>query len=507
MLKNNVSLWGGQNKGFVVLAMELWNRYMYEILTGLIAAFATYMFVFTNKIPNWDDTQYLFAKGASLSSGRWGLDILAQVLPNISIPWLWGWCSILILIPIVCLILDMFQINNKLLRCILSGIIVTFPSEAGTMLYMFTSTSYAIAFACSVLAVYFFEKRTVTYWLIAIVLAVFSLSIYQAYIAITASFFILKMIQMLLREKTVMTVIRRGVAYLGFLVAVLAIYCGATYVILTISGTELNSWAIRATSTSNSVFHRIIRSWKLFVAMIVYREYGLVTGTYSWIAHICCMLCTAYAIAQCAIKKMNLLEILMLSVLGGILLPLSINAMVLLIGENGVHALTLYSFISVYLLVAVVVGCCSMTLAAKRVIVVSLSVIMMSNIYAANKAYFRQYMVYENTVAFYSSIVTQIQMTPGFDENCSVAIIGNIAQDSDYLSNFGEEPIYGLNGFKGYDISGEFIKHYLGIDFSYADADTIEEIRESADYVQMPSYPYFGYIQKIGDNIVVKIGE
>lgn len=507
MIKTDVSLWGGHEQGICIRIRNLWVNYQYEVITCLLCAFFAYMFAFTNKIPNWDDTQYLFGKGATLSSGRWGLDILAKVLPNISMPWLWGWVSVLILTGAICVLLDLFRIKNRVLRCVLAGVIITFPSEAGTMLYMFTSTSYAIAFACAVLAAALYCRNELWLKILAVLLSVFSLSIYQAYISITASFFILLLIQQLICGDKAVAVIRKGIGYLSFLIISLAVYCLATFCALRVAGTELNGWAVRATTTSGGIVHQAVRAWKLFMAMIVYRDYGLVTSGYSWIAHIVCLACTALVLLQRGFKGKGLLEIMLMGVMGGILLPLSVNALVLLIGENGVHALTLYSFIAVYLLVGIVWECVGFNTLCRRVSILALIIILLSNVYAANKAYFRQYMVYENTFAFYTSVVTQIQMTPGFDEDCTIAIIGNIDQDSSYLSNFGDEPIYGLNGFKGYVISDEFITHYLGVDFAYADAEQIEAIRKSAEFSQMPSYPFYGYIQKIGDSIVVKIGE
>lgn len=497
----------GKADGISYRLYQIWLKYRAELLTCFAVSFAAYMFVFTNKIPNWDDTQYLFLKGASLSSGRWGLDILSMILPNYSIPWLWGWTSVILLAVSVCVVLDTFQIRNKLLRCALAGAIIVFPSEIGTMLYMFTSTSYAIAFFCTVTAVRLFVRDGAMGKVVAVILTVFSVSIYQAYVAITASFFVLLMIQMIMKGKEIREVIMKGLKFLAFLVASLAIYCAITYLALMLCGDELNGWAVQATTTSGGILYRAVRSWKLFVAMIVYRDYGLVTSTYSWVAHLVCLGCTGITAFAMILKSRKPAAIALFALLGGVLFPLSINAIVLLIGENGVHALTLYSFISVYLFMAVVAERVHLNGAIRRVVACGLAVIVMSNIYAANKAYFKQYMVYENTVSFYQSVITQVQMTPGFDEDSVVAIIGNIKQDSAYLENFGDIPIYGLNGFKGHVISDEFIQHYLGVDFTYASGDEIEQIRESLAFQEMPSYPYYGYVQEIGNYIVVKLGE
>lgn len=498
---------GEINQTFYQSAETLIKKYRMEIVSCLCSAFAAYMFVFSNKIPNWDDTHYLFAKGASLSSGRWGLVILGKILPNISIPWVWGWFSVLILIVSICIVLDLCQIKNKAIRCILAGLIMTFPSEAGTMLYMFTSSSYAISFLCSILSVILVQEKSIWKKIMAVAMLVFALGIYQAYISVAASLLVLLLIKMMLQEKSTYDVFRTGIGYLLFLAVSLIVYCVITYISLMISGEELNGWAVRATTTSGGMLHRIIRSWKLFVAMILFRDYGLITGDYSWICHILCVCCTAIAVLQFLFQKRNISDIALLFVLGIGFLPLSINALPILIGENGVHALTLYSFISVYLLIGIIWENIGFRQGSRKIVYGAFVVILLSNIYSANRAYFRQYMVYENTVAFYTSIVTQIQMTPGYDEDSVVAIIGDIDEDSRYLQGFGEETIYGINGFKSGGVGGMFIRHYLGVDLEYANEQQIEEIKETNEFDQMPCYPYYGFIQEIGNCIVVKIGD
>lgn len=280
--------------------------------------------------------------------------------------------------------------------------------------------------------------------------------------------------------------------------------------LLNMCDSTLNGWAVRATTDTNSILYRTMRSWKLFVAMFLFRTYGLVTTTPSWIAHIICA-----AIAVCTAiyhvgRKKKFCNLLLLLVLIVILLPLSINCLVMLLGENGVHALTLFSFISVYILAIIIleeIPIENLRNICENVITFGLMIIIASNIYAANKAYLKQYLVYENTFAFYETIITQIQMTEGFDEESKIAIIGNISEDSRYLDEFGEDTIYGLCGFKGEAISDDFITYYLGVDLNYATTEEKQQLLKDRRVKEMNAYPYYGYVQKIDEYIVVKIGD
>ena len=492
-------------------ALSCIKYYKVPIVSASFTALMAYMFVFTNKIINWDELRYLFGKGVTITSGRWGLEVLEYVLPNYSMPWLWGIVSCILLIVAICIIIDIFKIENKILQGVLAAIIISFPSEIGTFIYMFTSTSYAIAFLLSVLAVRLYLKPGMIGKITGVLCAVFSMGIYQAYIALTVSFFVLLLLKDLLNsEKDWMTVIKDGIKYVIYLLIIGCLYYGITTVVLTITDSELNGWAVRATSDSSGIVNRIIRSWKMFVAMVLLREYGLETTGLSCVAHIVFLAATGLTSIFVMIKKKNIFNLLLFGVLSVVALPLSITSIVGLIGEDGVHGLTLYSFISVYIFAAIVIEIIK-TEKIKNIlkdsVYILFCIIIASNVFVANKSYLKQYLVYENTFSFYQSIITQIQLTPGFDEKSKLAVIGNIEKDSSYLENFGDDSIYGLCGFKAEAISGEFITYYLGFDIPVATEKEKTELINNDVVKNMPAYPYYGYIQKIDDYIVVKIGD
>ena len=87
-----------------------------------------------------------------------------------------------------------------------------------------------------------------------------------------------------------------------------------------------------------------------------------------------------------------------------------------------------------------------------------------------------------------------------------MVVIGNAEQDSSYLENFGEDKIYGLCGFRGESISDEFITYYLGFDIPFATTEEKATLVKEEYIENMPVYPYNGYVQKVDDYIVVKLG-
>ena len=486
------------------------TEYKAPILTSWIVSFLAYTFMFTNKIPNWDDMQFLFGKGYTLTSGRWGLDLMSFVLPDYSIPWFNGILTIFLLTISVCFLLRLFRINTPILQCATAGIILVFPSEIGTLFYMFTSPSYAVAFLSAVLSVYFFLGETIRSKIISFALGCLSLSIYQAYASVMVSLFVLLVIQNLMEgRESIKVVLISGIKYILFLCFIAGFYWGILQILLRLNGLGLNAWALRATGTDSALADRVLHAWKAVLSILLLKSYGIETTEASQIVHLIISLSAGILSINLFIKRKDWSRLLLFLFLATVILPISINCTTVLIGDEGVHALTFYGFVSIYLLIILIIEIYPERRAAgiaKDLYVIASAVIIISNIYTANKAYLKQYLSFENAVSFYQSILSRIQETPGFDENCQLVILGSFEEDSRYLEFFGQDVIYGTNGFKGEAISDEFFRYYLGSDIPFADEATKKRISEMSVVKQMKPYPYYGYVQKIENYIVVKIG-
>ena len=105
------------------------KKYQISFLSSIFFGLISYMYMFTNKFPNGDDVRFLFSKGGTVSHGRWGLELVSIILPDVSMPWLWGIISIFILSFSAYLIIKIYCIENKYFQIFLSAIIMTFPSN------------------------------------------------------------------------------------------------------------------------------------------------------------------------------------------------------------------------------------------------------------------------------------------------------------------------------------------------------------------------------------------
>ncbi|MDO5413447.1 MAG: glucosyltransferase domain-containing protein [bacterium] len=491
----------------------LWLRGLYlenrvPFLAALLTGFAAHMFMFTNKLVNHDEIEALFYKGATVTSGRWGLELSKLLLPNWSMPWIYGLLTLLLISVSVCIMLGILEIRSRLPQILLAAVVVSFPSLTGTYCFMFTSAAYGLAFLLAVLCVWLYQKGGAVNAAFATVSLVLCLSIYQAYIAITASLFVLLMIKGCLEaEKSVWQIVLYGLKALAVMVAALAVYFAVTLLVFRFTGAEFNSYVMENVNDKASLLGKVRMAYENFRDIFTFRNYSLISSEGARYAHIVLLgvILVGLVLAAGGSRPLNwvLLTVLVL------LLPLSINCMYLLMSPQSIHTLVLYSFVCLYFLGALILEKLAPRpgLLVKDIMALLMCIIIASNVYFANMTYLKMHLQYENANAFYVSLIAQIKETEGFDENSRLAIIGR--QDN-LLYPFPELGTDGLLG-PSQDLVNiysreNFFRRYLGFDVPFAGQEELDALSRTAEFEQMAEYPYNGSVKKIGDYIVVKLG-
>ncbi len=488
------------------------KKYMAPLLTSAVVGLLTYMFAFTNKLLNNDEITSLFSKGTTLSSGRWGLELLSCILPDQSMPWLYGVLTLLIMSVATCVILNIFDIQNRALQMVLAGLIITFPALIGTFAYMFTGACYAIAFLLACLSVYFLQKNQRKYWIIAVALLILSLSIYQAYIAIASSLLLLILIRRTLAQENLKEIFKSAGKYILFLGLSLILYYASMHIVLMICGISLNSYAAENTGFPlYSVFKNIGLAYRDFFWFFGTGYKGVIPLLVSRIVHIFVLLWVITEVALFLRKKTVVLKITLILLLS--LLPLSINCMYVFSSPDASHTLVLYGFIAIYILSVILIennDHQTETLLQKigvNLSALALASIVLFNTYIGNQAYLLMHLNNENAVAFYTALVTQIRELPEYTEEKRLGFIGEYEAPAFFEENF--DNIKQLAGVSGFEMTGyardQFLLYYLGVDVRWSSQAEKEEIRQSQEFQQMPEYPSKGSIKAFGDLIVIKL--
>ena len=482
--------------------MKRFQRDRLPFFSALGFGLAAYGFCMLNKIPVGDDLVGLFSKGATTVSGRYGLELLRLVMPDASMPWIYGLMSILMLSAAVCMIVRLFEIKSPSLQILLAGVFICFPAQAGTMLYMFTAAPYALALLLTVTGVWVFASGKRGRWITAPLLIGFSCSIYQGYFSIAASFCVIRMIVLLCRsEKTALEVFREGVKMLAMLLASLALYGLALLGAAKLLGFPLLGEVINEKQSFPLRFLVVYSSW---AKTLLQGRFGYVPNAVSRVMHFVLLLVIAAAmLAQ--LREKGKVSSLLLACLCLFLYPLSCYCLYLLADNSYIHSLSLYSFASLYVLCAALLDGweAPTALHLRRIVSTALALILCGNIYYANALYLRYYLRFEELKSFYTVLLTRVMDTPGYSEGDRLAIVGGVpALTYDIDQHFTAAPLSLPSLELGSTVYAEYIvKEYLGCDIPFATEE--EKVQLKTD--DMPVYPYDGSVQKKDDLIVVKL--
>lgn len=494
------------------------KAYAAPILSVFFFGFLAHMFAFTNKIVNHDDVSALFTKGGSVVMGRWGLEIAEKFLPNYSMPWIYGVLSLALMAAAVCLILDLFQIRNPLLQVLTAGAIIVFPSMTGVFPYMFMSSTYTGCYFFSVLAVWLICRYPKLGLVPAIGCQIFSLSLYQAHISVAAGLLVLVLVQQLLKEDAVLSVIRRGIFFVVFLILSLGSYYLATQLILKWYGIGFNGYTSGSLSFSfANIPQDIVDAYQTFFRYFFQSYLGLIPTAASRLFHGLLLLAIGVLLAVWVLsqKKLHPGRLAMLAAML-LILPLAMNCMHIFATVESIHTLVAFGVSTVYVVAAVVCEAVFPLEDRKRIrqitlnlVTVVLLVVIAVNVFVANQCYLNLHLRYENAYAFYTSLIGQVRSLPEFTEERQLAVVGYYHQSAFYEEKFSvTSNITGTYGFLPDSYSAhEFMEYYIGFPMNFASSEEIAAIQATDAFRQMPCYPYYGSIAVIDDTIIVKLSE
>ena len=484
--------------GFAAAFLKRWRGYKLPFIATLLFGLAAHAFAMTNKLPFDDEAIYLFGKGTTTESGRYGLELLRLIMPDYSMPWIYGLISLLLISAAVCIIIKLFDIKSRVLQVLLGALFITFPAETGTLGYMFTAAPYALALFLSAAAVYSYSSRTRGGLVAALVMLAFSCSIYQGYFSFAASLCVLLMISRLISGEDAKAVLISGLRMLTMLIAALLLY-GA--VILFFS--KLLDYPVLSgvVNSSQSIPMRIAVAYSAYIKTILCGYFGYVRGTASRLAHIALLIVMAVLIVRGEVKRHDIRHSLLLA-LCLFLFPLSCYCLY-------IHALALYSFASLYILAAIIIDRAEpgWKLRPDAVAAAAMAVVIVCNTYFANEFSLYSYLMKENVTSFYTSLLTQVYETPGFAEGTELALIGEppefpVERNACYTRD--EFTLLG-NPVDSSAIAPFIIRYYIGSDIPLADDDNVAALKDTAEFAEMPVYPYYGSVRMIDGTVVVRL--
>lgn len=489
------------------------REWAFPFLSALAAGLLAHMFVMTKLLPNHDGLLYFIGKGGTVDSGRWGLELLRLVFPDLPLPWLYGALSLLLMAAAICLILQLFDIKSRLKQAILAALIISFPSQTAIFCYMFTSTCYAISFLLAVLAVRSARSGGKGN-LAAVLLLLLSMGIYQAYLMLAASLLILLLVKDLLSpagEDQAVRSLKTGLRYLLLLLLCLGLYAVSVPVSLRVTGATMNYYSDSQLHSIPSLSEGLKTAYRMFLFNLTSRYHMLVVSKFSSLLHLGCLLLAALGLICSQIKARCLKNTLVLA-LCLLLFPLSLCCIYMAVSLNSVHAIVLYGYVSLYILFFLAVEHLPRPVlhTSRDLTLVMLTLVVGINITFANRTFLKLDLQYENAYSLSTVLLAQIRSLPGYTADMKLAIYDY----SDQYRGLGKEfsvpnqdwDLIGVNTGPLSTAAAEenFLRYILGAEMKTADNAELDAILQDNRTAEMPCYPSEGSIQIINDVVLVK---
>lgn len=510
------------------IPVRMWLCFISSIVCGLL----THLYMLTHKLPNWDDINCFASWGQGRNVGRWFLQYVNPLGGRWSVPAVHGVLAIICLSLTACVIMEILELKRNSSVILISLVMITFPSVAGTMYFMFMVHTYALAVLFMCLSVYLMRRFKYGY-LFSIVLIVVSLANYQACVSFSIGLMLMSMLADLLRgKKNSKETLKTGFKY----AAVLLISVGLYMILCRIYYPHISEETYGGVGQMGQISilempHLIGRCYKRFLEYFLYKPAGYVSPVMQAANILVCTGIGGLFLYHVIARKLyqDLLKGILLVLTAG-LIPFAL-AFIYFMAPDAPHSILMtYAYVLVYVMAVMLTETVlehwqekeSVSLNVRRVqkaVVLVISLAILTEAYTGylitNEAYFRSSIAYERTVAFFNRILTNVEQQEGFAYGDKVALLGEFYYVDNpspiELNSLGDDKFREMSGValeNGLITSGvrdNFIRMYLGFALSPVTDAEKEQIMKTAAFQAMPSYPTAGSIKKIENIWVVKL--
>lgn len=519
--------------------LAVWNKKIPKhtricLLTGLIAGWVTHFYMLTHKLVNWDDANNMSAYGSGDYLGRWFLKYIHPLGGIHSIPAVHGVLFILLIAVSACLILEIAGIQSTTGAVLVPIVLMTFPSMASTMTFMFMAHTSGMGILMVCLAVYLLRKYQ--YGAIPCgVLLVCVLGTYQSYISFAITLMLMGMINDLIHnEKDFKEVFKEGILCVVVLGVSVAFYMWLSHVIYpNLDNETYGGVGNMGQIALVQVPVLIARCYKRFLEFFLWKPFAFMTGT-KQAANIGVSVLAVVLFITIVIKKKlykNVLNFVLLLVVCGFV-PLAAAFIYFMAPEVDYSMLMLYSYALVYVLVLALLEYCLkewgsallMDKAKKYVCylltAVTIATVLLScytDYLLTNKAYLRTDLATQRVASYFNRVIGFAEATEGFAAGDELTILGEFyykdnpsSVEIDVLDAEDLRTLDGValeNGLITSGVRDNFIKLFVGYETASLSDGEKKEIMETDAYKEMSVYPSQGSVEKIHGVWVVKMCE
>lgn len=499
------------------LNQRISKKFKVAFVAAFVMGIIAHVYMFTNKLPNYDDLRTLDGFGATFKLGRWFLWFMGAIAWHLdfvfSLPWMNGLITLLFVALSAGFMAELLKIKSNIGNVLLGAALIVFPNWTSSFFFMFTVPYYAVAVFMMVLGVYLCVNYK---WggICSIVLMACSMGIYQAYLPFAATLYVVLLLMRLFDEEEVVQVIKSAVYWFINIIFGVVLYFIITKLSLLITGQELTQ-----TKGIDTMGQFDVARFSEIMRMIFRNITGVFCGndleiSYNYVTklmYLLLFLCSIYGIIRLLIREFKKKEYLKCAVVFILLFAfeVAINGIYIMCAE-GIYSLMYYSYVFLMLLPLCMLehsakwepnklSCCMEFMTA-----FGLMIGIAGYCHFANAEYLSMELSYEQAKSYCTTLITQIKNVEGYSDELPIAFVGHDIGDKTLYEN----DVMDVFLFSGRDVtlveaySREYLlRYYCGFDPEYVSKDTID-----ADKIaRMPLYPDAGAIQVIDGVVVIRL--
>ncbi|MCM1182322.1 MAG: glucosyltransferase domain-containing protein [Roseburia sp.] len=500
-----------------VLSRRISKEFKAAFIATLVIGMIAHIYMFTNKLPNYDDLRTLDGFGATFKLGRWFLWFVGAIAWHFdfvfSLPWMNGLITLVFVALSAGVMAELLRIKSNTGNVLLGAALIVFPSWTSSFFFMFTAPYYAVAVFMAVLGVYLCVNYK---WggICFIVLMACSMGIYQAYLPFAATLCVVILLMKLFDGEKAVQVIKSAVWYLINIILSVVLYLIITKLSLLITGQELTQ-----TKGINTMGQFDVAR----ISEIVQTIFGNITGVFlgntleisynyaTRLMYLLLFLCGVYCIIRLLIRQYKNREYLSCAATLVLLLAFetAINGIWIMCAD-GVYSLMYYSYVFLMLLPLCMLEHSARWEQSKPargvefMTAFGLVIGIVSYCHFANAEYLSMELSYEQAKSYCTTLITQIKSAEGYSDELPVLFVGQDIED---------EALYKNDVMDAFLLSGRdvtlveaysrewLLRYYCGFDPEYASKEAID-----ADKIaKLPVYPDAGAIQVIDGVVVIRL--
>ena len=498
-------------------------RYKVTFLSTVIFGILSQGMGIFNKYSYSDDVGDLFTLGATVTSGRWMLELLSKIELFIfgdgtfSMPVINGFMSILYIGIAACVIVSLLEIKSKNLCICLGGIMVVFPTITGMFGVMFTVPSYMLGMLMGVVGTYLVCKNNNWIIVIGILLMACSVGVYQAFIPLIIGLFVIYLIKYCIDnfDKTkiiIFEIVKSIVTIISFMV----VYFVINKIVLSLCNAELTSYqginTVGKVSLKDYLL-RIVYAYGRFFILNSKSQYYMYYGNIVYVYYTIIVIIAILGIITFVnIYRTNRINAFILLILFACV-PLASNFIFVMVDSGYVHALMVYGQIVPFILLALLIDNSEINNSIIKYLstIGTIALLAINIMYCRfdNQCYLKATFSQQESISYFTTLVTRIKSTERYDDELPVSFV---FIDGQHIE---DKSIYILEGLDyirviPYDNQFDYVNNYVwqvymkrwcGYSPIVVDGSDLEN---NDEVKQMTCYPDDGSIKVVDNRVVVR---